>query len=65
MTHMTTTQNFEVISDTFNAYSRGDHTSARETHAAQDNDALCCATQVDCLQSVIITFFGTELDCVA
>lgn len=63
---MATTQNSEVISDTFNAYNRGDHTSARETHAAQDNDVLCCAIEEDCLQSVIITyFFGTELDCVA
>ena len=49
MTNMATTQNFEVMSDTFNAYSRGDHTSARETHAAQDNDGLCCAIEVDCL----------------
>lgn len=49
MTNMATTQNFEVISDTFNAYSRDDHTSARENHAAQDNGALCCVIEVDCL----------------
>jgi len=49
MKNMVTTQNFEVVSDTFNAYSRGDHTSARETYAAQDNGALCCAIEVYCL----------------